>query len=45
MRRFTLPDTADLESISAKTKDGVLELTIPKAEKSKPKRIEVKVDK
>lgn len=45
MRRFTLPDSADLEKISAKTKDGVLELTIPKAEKTKPKRIEVKVEK
>ncbi|MDH5357067.1 MAG: Hsp20/alpha crystallin family protein [Gammaproteobacteria bacterium] len=44
IRRFTLPDSADLEKISAKTKDGVLELTIPKAEKTKPKRIEVKVE-
>lgn len=44
LRRFTLPDSADLEKISAKTKDGVLELSIPKAEKSKPKRIDVKVD-
>ena len=45
MRRFTLPDSADLEKISAKTKDGVLELVIPKTEKNKPKRIDVKVEK
>ena len=45
MRRFTLPDSADLEKISAKTKDGVLELVIPKSEKTKPKKIDVKVEK
>lgn len=45
MRRFTLPDTADLDKIVAKTKDGVLDLTIPKMEKAKPKQIKVKVDK
>lgn len=45
MRRFTLPESADLEKISAKTKDGVLELVIPKAEKNKPKRIDIKVEK
>jgi HSP20 family protein len=44
MRRFTLPDTADLDKISAKTKDGVLDLTIPKVEKAKPKKIKVQVD-
>ncbi len=44
MRRFTLPDSANLDAISAKTKDGVLELAIPKLEKAQPKRIEVKVD-
>lgn len=41
MRRFTLPEKADLENIKAVTKDGVLELTIPKREQSKAKRIEV----
>jgi HSP20 family protein len=45
MRRFTLPDTADLEKIVAKSKNGVLDLTIPKTEKAKPKLIKVKVDK
>lgn len=45
MRRFTLPDNADLDHISAKTKDGVLELLVPKVEKTKAKRIQVKVEK
>mgnify|MGYP001418829693 CR=1 FL=1 len=45
MRRFTLPETANLDKISAKTKDGVLDLVIPKTEKEKPKMIKVKVDK
>src|SRR4029079_3759545 len=33
-RRFSLPDTADLEHISAKNKNGVLEITIPKLKKN-----------
>lgn len=41
LRRFTLPDTADDDRISAKTKDGVLELVIPKREKAHPKKISV----
>lgn len=41
LRRFTLPDTADDERISARTKDGVLELVIPKREKAQPKKIAV----
>ncbi len=40
-RRFTLPDTADAEKISAKSKNGVLEITIPKQEKVQPRKIEV----
>ena len=40
-RRFTLPDTADAENISAKTEHGVLKLHIPKKEKALPKRITV----
>jgi HSP20 family protein len=42
MRRFTLPDSADLEHIKAVTKDGVLELTVPKVEKAQAKKIQVK---
>ena len=40
-RRFTLPDTADAEAISATGKHGVLEVTIPKRPALQPKRIEV----
>lgn len=40
-RRFTLPETADAENISAKTEHGVLRLHIPKKEKALPKRITV----
>lgn len=40
-RRFTLPDTADAEKISAQTKNGVLELVIPKQPKLQPRRITV----
>lgn len=41
-RRFTLPDTADAEKISAASRNGVLELVIPKQEKTQPRRITVK---
>ncbi len=41
-RRFSLPDSADAEKISAKSAHGVLELTIPKREVVKPRRIDVK---
>ncbi|MCP5151729.1 MAG: Hsp20/alpha crystallin family protein [Ectothiorhodospiraceae bacterium] len=40
-RRFSLPDTADAERISASCKDGVLEVAIPKHEKLQPRRITV----
>jgi len=40
-RRFSLPDTADAEGISAKGRNGVLEVVIPKRETSKPRRITV----
>ena len=42
-RRFSLPDSADTDKIKASSKHGVLELTIPKVEKVKPRRIEIKV--
>ena len=41
-RSFSLPRTVDSSRISANYKNGVLELTLPKAEEAKPKRIEVK---
>lgn len=40
-RRFSMPDTADAEAISAKSRDGVLEIVIPKQAKVMPKRIKV----
>lgn len=40
-RRFSLPDTADADKISAKSKHGVLEITIPKQEKVQPRKISV----
>ncbi|MCK5189056.1 MAG: Hsp20/alpha crystallin family protein [Methylococcales bacterium] len=40
-RRFNLPDSADGDAINAKCKHGVLEITIPKREAVKPKKINV----
>ena len=40
-RRFTLPDTADAEAISASGRHGVLEVAIPKRAALQPKRIAV----
>ena len=40
-RRFTLPETADAEGISAKSKNGSLEVTIPKQPEIEARRITV----
>lgn len=40
-RRFSLPDTANSEEISAKSKNGVLEIIIPKRQSAQPKKIAV----
>lgn len=40
-RSFSLPDTADVKNISAKGKNGVLEITIPKQERVQPRKISV----
>ncbi len=40
-RRFSLPDTADPEGITARGHNGVLEIVIPKARKAQPRRITV----
>ncbi|MDR9436402.1 MAG: Hsp20/alpha crystallin family protein [Thiohalophilus sp.] len=40
-RRFSLPDTADAEKISARSKNGVVEITIPKKEAVQPRKISV----
>jgi HSP20 family protein len=41
-RRFSLPDSANPEKISAHGKNGVLEIVIPKGEKAQARRISVK---
>jgi HSP20 family protein len=40
-RRFSLPDSVNADAISARMRDGVLEIVIPKQEKLQPKRIPV----
>ena len=42
-RSFSLPDTADRDKIKADYKNGVLTITMPKAENTKPKQIKVKM--
>jgi len=41
-RSFTLPTTVDGAKVTATCKDGVLEVTVPKAETAKPKKVEIK---
>ena len=41
LRRFSMPDTVDADGITARSKDGVLEVVIPKQAKVLPKRIKV----
>ena len=43
-RAFQLPADYDTEKIEAGLRQGVLTLTLPKSEKLKPRRIEVKVE-
>lgn len=43
LRRFTLPENVDENSIKASFKDGILSLTLTKAEPAEPKAIEVDV--
>lgn len=42
-REFTLSRELDASRIEAQLKDGVLRLSIPKAEEARPRRIEVRV--
>jgi HSP20 family protein len=41
-RSFKIEDDVDIDNISAIIKDGVLQITLPKAEEAIPKKIEVK---
>jgi len=43
-RSFRLPKDVDADKIGAELKNGVLRLTIPKAESAKPKKIQVKME-
>ncbi len=42
-RSFSMPSSVEQDKISARFKDGVLEVTLPKREKEKPKQIKVDV--
>jgi HSP20 family protein len=42
-RSFTLPATVHPEKVRAVFRDGILELTLPKAEETKPKKIAIEV--
>jgi HSP20 family protein len=43
LRTFTLPDNVDETKVQADFKDGMLNVRLRKAEKAKPKSIEIKV--
>jgi HSP20 family protein len=45
LRSIDLPAPVDAERISAEAKDGVLTVTLPKTEKARARRIEVKTEK
>ena len=42
-RSITLPSRVDANKVSATYKDGILTITLPKAEEAKPKQIQVNV--
>ena len=44
-RSFILSDEVDTDQITADFSDGVLKLTLPKAPKAKPRKIEVRTNK
>ncbi len=42
-RSFTIPETVNTDSISAEYRDGLLEISMDKLEKVKPKEVKIKV--
>ena len=40
-RSFSLPTTVDATKVTATFKDGILEVTVPKAESAKPKKVQI----
>jgi HSP20 family protein len=42
-RSFTLPSSVDGEKVTARMKDGVLQVNLPKKEQAKPKQIKIAV--
>lgn len=42
-RSFTLPKNVDADGINAEYKDGVLQVTVPKKEEVKPKKVQIKI--
>lgn len=40
-RAFRLPDWADADALAAKLEEGVLTVTVPKAERARPRKIRV----
>lgn len=44
-RSFTLPNSIDAEKVAAEYKDGLLTLTLPKREETKPKTIKINISK
>jgi HSP20 family protein len=43
-RRFTLPSTVDMSSVTAQSRDGVLRVFLPKKAETKPRQIKVQAD-
>ena len=41
LRRFTLPESANVEAVTAKTTHGVLVVTLPKRAQVQPRRVEI----
>jgi HSP20 family protein len=43
-RSFTLPSTVDVNNVAADFKEGVLKVTLPRREETKPRQIQVQIN-